>query len=102
MIKSGERVKTKESVLNRIGYDLSNDSTIDDALLLLKLNLEFYPNSANAYDSYAEILLEAGKYDEAKAVAEPGLKLAKQDGDNLLIRSLTTYLDKIDVERSKN
>ena len=101
MIKSGERVKTKESVLNHMGYDLSDESTIEDALLLLKLNLEFYPNSANAHDSYAEILLEAGKYDEAKAVAEPGLKLAKQDGNNSLIRSLTAYLDKIDSERSR-
>jgi hypothetical protein len=60
--------------------------------------LEFYPNSANAHDSYAEILLEAGKYDEAKKIAESGLILAKQDGDNFLIRSLTTYLDKIDSE----
>ncbi len=98
MIKSGDRVKPEESLLNGIGYDLNKISTIEDALLLLKTNLEFYPNSANAHDSYAEILLEAGKYDEAKKIAESGLILAKQDGDNFLIRSLTTYLDKIDSE----
>jgi len=101
-IKSGERVKPRESMLNDMGYNLSDTSTIENALQLLKLNLEFYPNSANAHDSYSEVLLEAGKYVEAKAVAETGLKLAKQAGDDLLVRSLAAYLDKIDTERSKN
>ncbi|MCH8908778.1 MAG: hypothetical protein IH840_16965 [Candidatus Heimdallarchaeota archaeon] len=57
---------------------------------------------ANLLGTKGAVESQAGKYDEAKVIAESGLKLAKQDGDNLLIRSLTTYLDKIDVERSKN
>jgi tetratricopeptide (TPR) repeat protein len=102
LIKKGEIVKPSESMLNEMGYDLSEANTVEDALLLFKLNLDFFPNSANAHDSYAEILIEAGKYIEAKSIAETGLKLAKRKGDDFLIRSLANYLDKIDTELSKN
>ncbi|MEM6813769.1 MAG: serine hydrolase domain-containing protein [Bacteroidota bacterium] len=102
MVDNGDKVKPKESLLNGMGYALSNKTSIKDALLLLKLNLEFYPSSANAHDSYAEVLIRAGKYQEAKSIAESGLKLAKQSENDFLIRSLTSYLDKIDTVHLEN
>ncbi len=102
MINNGDKVKPKESLLNGMGYSLRDKTTIKDALLLLKLNLELYPNSANTHDSYADILIKAGKYHEAKSIAESGLKLAKQSGNNFLIRSLSSYLEKIDAAFHKS
>ena len=39
--------------------------------------IELIPNDPNPYDSYAELLLKMGKYDEAKALYERGLKMTE-------------------------
>lgn len=98
-IKSGVRKVPDEPALNSMGYALSIPRTIHDALAVLKLNLEFYPGSANAHDSYADILLKAKKYDEAKTIAERGLDLATQEGNDILIKSMSGYLNKIDAAK---
>ena len=94
-IRSGERLTPKEPVLNSMGYALSGTGTIEDALAVLKLNVQFYPNSANAHDSYADNLLKAKEYSEAERIAERGLALAKKEGNGFLIRSMSGYLKKI-------
>ena len=37
----------------------------NEAKAIFKLNIEMYPNSSNAYDSYAEACMLNGDYDEA-------------------------------------
>ena len=101
MIKSGERQIPDEAVLNAMGYGLSGMEMISDALAVMKLNLEFYPNSANAHDSYADILLNAEKYSEAKRIAERGVVVAKDAGNDFLIKSMTGYLEKIKATEQK-
>lgn len=49
-----------EARLNQVGYQYLLSGNISEAVLLFKLNVEAYPNSANVYDSYGEVLLSAG------------------------------------------
>ena len=51
--------------MNTYGYQLINNNKIQEALHVFKLNIERYPDSWNAYDSYAEALNLFGKTDEA-------------------------------------
>ncbi len=55
-----------ESELNNWAYRMSANNKLNDALEIFKLNVYLFPNSWNAYDSYAEILLKTG--DKNKAI----------------------------------
>ena len=49
-----------EDEVNIYGYDLMRDEKYEDALTVLRLNTELYPDSWNTFDSYGECLLETG------------------------------------------
>lgn len=51
--------------LNILGYYLMNQERLDDALAILKFNLELYPHVANCYDSLAECFMNRQENDEA-------------------------------------
>jgi hypothetical protein len=55
-----------EGRLNAIGYGLMDLGKMPEALALFKLNVEFHPDSWNAYDSLAEGCMRSG--DKAQAV----------------------------------
>jgi tetratricopeptide (TPR) repeat protein len=46
-----------ESELNSLGYHLLGKQRIPDAIAIFKLNTEEFPTSWNAFDSYAEALM---------------------------------------------
>jgi len=50
----------EEGELNVLGYELLWAGRGDDAVAILRLTMEEYPNSANAYDSYGDALLAKG------------------------------------------
>ncbi len=54
-----------ENELNTYGYQLINNNKIQEALDVFKLNVARYPDSWNAYDSYAEALNISGDTDQA-------------------------------------
>lgn len=62
---SEHRFIQTESQMNQFGYFLLNAKKINEAIEIFKLNVEFYPNSANVYDSLGDALQAAGKKDEA-------------------------------------
>lgn len=64
-----------ERELNNLGYDLLHDGYLKEAVEALKLNTLLYPNSWNAYDSYAEVLLRDGKKEEAIAMYQLSVKM---------------------------
>ncbi len=64
--KSPENPDISEGNLNRIGYEMLGAHEYETAIALLQLNVEFYPTSANVYDSLAEAFMTAGN--KAKAV----------------------------------
>ena len=49
-----------ESELNELGYELLNKGKTTDAIEILKLNVEAYPDSANVYDSLGEAYMKHG------------------------------------------
>ena len=58
----------------------------------MKLNTELYPNSANTYDSYAELLVNAKQYKRALPVIQQGIALTKKDNNAELIKFLNRHL----------
>jgi|SRR5579871_318361 len=56
-----------EDELNALGYQLLAANKFKDAIRILRLNVEVYPQSSNAYDSLGEAYMDDG--DKALAIA---------------------------------
>ena len=56
---------TNAGILNNVGYNLINQSKLDDALVVLKTNVKMFPHVANCYDSLAECFMTRGENEEA-------------------------------------
>ncbi len=97
-VESGDFV-TNESSLNSFGYDLDSEGQTDAALAIMKLNLEYYPKSENAHDSYAELLIKAKKYTEALPIVEQGIVLAQKSGNQFQLDRFKEFLN--DIQNNK-
>ena len=64
-----------EAAMNRLGYDLLAKKRTADAVEIFTLNVDFYPSSANAYDSLGDALVAAGRTDEAIKSYEKALSI---------------------------
>lgn len=64
-----------EAEVNQLGYELLGQDKQTGALAIFKLNTELYPESFNAYDSYGEALMAAGKKKAALKAYKKSLKL---------------------------
>ncbi len=65
----------EEGRLNGLAYLLMQKGKIDAALVLFRLNVEFYPDSWNAYDSLGEGYMTKGEDDLAIKYYEKSLEL---------------------------
>jgi tetratricopeptide (TPR) repeat protein len=54
-----------ENHFNLLGYKYIGEKNYDDAMKILAFNIELFPESANAYDSYAEACMLSGNKDVA-------------------------------------
>lgn len=54
-----------EDKMNNYGYSLMGEKKFEEASSILKINIELFPESANAYDSYAESLMNLGLNNDA-------------------------------------
>lgn len=81
-----------ELSLNYYGYDLMGQDKKDSALAVFKLNVEFYPKSANAYDSLGECLLNIGKEKEGIDAYKKSLELNPENTNAKSI--IEKYADK--------
>lgn len=68
-----------EARLNAIGNGLIEKKKLPEGLALLKLNVEFYPNAWNTYDSLAEAYEANGEKDLAIANYKKSLELNPQN-----------------------
>ncbi len=64
-----------ETEMNRFGYVLLNSKRIDEAIEIFKLNVEYYPMSANVYDSLGEAFVLKGNKESAIKNYEKVLEL---------------------------
>jgi tetratricopeptide (TPR) repeat protein len=67
-----------EQTMNSLGYQLLSAGSIGPALQVFRMTTQVYPRSANAYDSYGEALLTAGRRDEAIASYRRALAIDPQ------------------------
>lgn len=64
-----------ESYINDLGYDMLNTGKFDLALKYFQMNVDNYPESANAYDSYAETWMKMGDNEKAIVYYKKSLSL---------------------------
>ena len=67
--------------MNSVGYQLVEMKRIKDAIKILKLNVEAYPQSSNVYDSLGEAYLEDGDKQLATENFEKSIKLDPKNRD---------------------
>ena len=61
--------------LNHLGYEFLYQGDIKAAKALMKKNLELFPDHWNVNDSYAEVLMIEGDYDESLKYYKRSLEL---------------------------
>lgn len=64
-----------ESRLNALGYRLLRAEKLDEAVALFRLNVEFYPEAYNTYDSLGEAYMVRGEAELAITNYENSLEL---------------------------
>ena len=72
-------VVVSEARLNDLGYSLLREGKVAEASTILKVNVELYPQSANAYDSLAEAYMASGEKPLAIANYKKSLELNPQN-----------------------
>lgn len=86
----GGDIYVEEASINNIGYALLNKEKYADAIEVFRFNIETYPQSANAYDSYAEALMKSGDIENAAANYRKSLEL---NPDNANAREMLKNLE---------
>jgi tetratricopeptide (TPR) repeat protein len=61
MQKEKSDFKHDETAVNSWAYELMNDNNLSEAIILLKLNVQSYPDSGNAYDSLGGAYMKSGQ-----------------------------------------
>jgi CubicO group peptidase (beta-lactamase class C family) len=70
-----------ENRINNLGYTLMRQKKLPEAIALFKLNVEFYANAWNTYDSLAEAYMTNGDKDLAIANYKQSLELNPQNSN---------------------
>lgn len=68
-----------EREINSLGYTLMNSGRLSEAISVLKLNVETYPESANSYDSLAEAYMKNGDYEQAIKFYKKAVEMTSED-----------------------
>lgn len=76
-----DSVRFRESQLNRLGYRLLREDRVLEAIAVFELNIDAYPEAANAYDSLGDAYRAAGRLEEARRSYERAVQLAEKQGD---------------------
>lgn len=72
---ASEEYEFGESELNTLGYQIIGAKRYKDAIEILKLNVEAFPDSGNAYDSLAEAYMLSGEKEASIANYKKSLEL---------------------------
>jgi len=78
---TGGDVYVEEMAINNLGYRYLGMGRIADAVAVLKLNVDVYPQSFNAHDSYAEALMKSGDKEGAIVHYKRSLELNPDNGN---------------------
>lgn len=78
--KMGYRVLPTENSVNELAYSCMGNHKMAEAYKLFKRNIDYYPNSSNAYDSLGDYYLAAG--DKGKAIEAFTKALSIQESED--------------------
>ena len=88
-----------ETELNQLGYQLLQTRKVSEAIEIFKLNVEMYPQSANAYDSLGEAYMTRGDKELSIAAYKKSLELdPKNTNATTKIASLTGEQKEVKVD----
>jgi CubicO group peptidase (beta-lactamase class C family) len=80
---------TQEGRLNGLGYSLMQQKKMAEAIVIFKLNAEFYPQSSNVYDSLGEAYMTNGDKELAIANYRKSLELnPKNENGTRMLKKL--------------
>ena len=94
-IKSSDDYELNENEMNATGYKLLQSEKLDEAEAVFKLNVEAFPKSSNAYDSYAEVLMTKGNTEMAIVNYKKSVELNPNNQNGI------DYLKKLGVDLSE-
>jgi CubicO group peptidase (beta-lactamase class C family) len=96
----------QERDVNDLGYALMNAGRVPDAVKILKLNAETFPDSANVYDSLAEATMKNGDDAQAILLYKKAIEAASRDqkaDEAFLQRLVAGVREKVDkLEKRMN
>ena len=75
LTKNYKNISQASDILNEIGYEFVKTKNIQDAINILKLNTELFPDDANTWDSLGEVYMLAENKELAIENYEKSLKL---------------------------
>ena len=79
-----------ENQLNELGYYYFERKEFDKAITIFKLNIDAYPYSSNAYDSYGEALLTNGNKKKAVKNYKHSIRLNPENENGIrILKSLS-------------
>lgn len=76
-------IAVEEQRLNTLGYTLMAQKKMNEAIAILKLNVEFYPAAFNTYDSLGEAYMNNGEKDLAIANYRKSLELNPKNANGI-------------------
>ena len=77
--RDGKAVLFPEAEMNQLGYQLLEAGTLQDGVAVFRMNVEAYPQSANAYDSLSDGYLAMGNKEEALKYALKAIEMLDTD-----------------------
>jgi len=95
----GYEIRTPESVINNIGYGLLAMNRVDDAIVVLRSNVERHARSANVHDSLGDAYAAAGEWELARESYARAVSRGREIGDPNLFayeRNLENMREKVD------
>ncbi len=97
-VKDQSNYTLDENEMNLAGYDLLQAGHAEEAAAVFLLNIEAYPQSSNAYDSYGEALMVLGKKTEAIKNYRKSIKLNPKNENGIqMLHQLGVEIDKADL-----
>ena len=91
-----EKFTIEEYDINTVAYRLMESNRLTEASILLRFNLNHYPESWNVYDSMGELELKQGNHKEAEVLYRRSLEL------NAANASAERALEKIELQNLKS
>jgi CubicO group peptidase (beta-lactamase class C family) len=96
------RATPNAQMTNRVGSTLLRLGRIDDAIRFFELNTELDPESANAWDSLSDALLQAGRFDRAEEAVRKAIRYVDSEPMDERTRGFLRANTKIKLHEIEN